>query len=153
MARDLTRAGRRASPWTGENRFGGKQVTPLRTLVAVDEGPAGSALIAAMEDAGCEVVTTSSSGAWMLLDRIRPDLLFLDPACGGGAVENWRRSIGRYRRSRALGLLVVSPSASIRALFSSAADLGVHDRLPSPARLKEILAGWGEETEPMREAS
>ena len=128
-------------------------MTPRRTLVAVDEGTAGSALILALEDAGCEVITTSSAGAWMLLNRIRPDLLILDPACGGGAVESWRRSVGRYRRSRALGLLVVSPSASIRALFSSAADLGAHAALPSPARLGDILAGRDEGTEPMREAS
>lgn len=122
-------------------------------MVAVDEGTAGTDLILALEDAGCEVITTSSAGAWMLLNRIQPDLLILDPACGGGSMENWRRSVGRYRRSHALGLLVVSPSASIRALFSSAADLGTHEGLPSPTRLQEILAGWEEETEPMREAS
>ncbi len=130
----------------------GEMVFPLATLVALDEGTDGSELIRALEDAGSQV-TTSSSGAWALLGRLCPDLLVLDPACGGAPPETWRRAVEHHRRSRALCLLVVSPSASIRALFSSAADLGVHERLPSPEHLLEILDGREEETESMREAS
>lgn len=152
LARDLI--GTACRPCHGPvETVGGNMVIPLRTIVALDEDTSISALIQTLEEAGCEVVTTSSSGGWMLLSRVHPDLLILDPACGGGLVENWRRAVERYRRSRALGLLVVSPSASIRALFSTAADLGVHEGLPPPNRLREIVDGWEEENESMREAS
>jgi hypothetical protein len=129
-------------------------VIPLRTIVALDEGIASSGLTRALEGAGLEVFRTSGAPrGWMLLGRVHPDLLVLDPSCGGGRAEDWRRAIARFRRSRALGLLVVSPSATIRALFSSDADLGVYERLPSPKRLLEILEGFGGESESMREAS
>jgi hypothetical protein len=127
-------------------------VIPLRAIVALDEGAAAAAR-RALEGAGHEVFAarTATQGL-ILLSRVHPDLLLLDPSCGGGRAEDWRRALARFRRSRALGLLVVAPSASIRALFSSEADLGVHEQIPPSRRLLALVAQWAGEDEEMRRA-
>jgi len=96
-----------------------------RILVVLDDGPKRSALARQLECLGAEVfMSGTGSGGLLLLGRLQPDVLVLDPTAGRGRSEDWRRGVERYRSNRSLSLWVQGSSEFTRASMAAEADLG-----------------------------
>lgn len=110
-----------------------------RILAVLDDGPKRDALERQLENLGAEVFTSSTGpGGLLLLGRVQPDVLLLDPTIGRGRVEDWRRGIDRYRSNRSLSLWITDSAELHHSPICGDADLG-SGSLDRPEQLLDLV--------------
>jgi hypothetical protein len=124
---------------------------PIRVLLVEDALPVLRRLKGDLEAEGSfEVFHATSMAAGMLsLVRVQPDVLVLNPYAGRGSVEEWRRTVERYRNGRSVGLVALAGAtpARDREVLAQLADLGILRRPTSTRRILSSILNWmGQET-------
>jgi hypothetical protein len=119
---------------------------PIRILLVEDAHPVGKDLerdLASYGNFDLQIAFSAAAGM-LLLARLQPDVLVLNPHAGRGSPEEWRRTIECFRHNRPLAVLVLTGTMSRREGegLSSVADIGLIPRRCGSAGIRSALERW-----------
>lgn len=119
-----------------------------RILIIAHEGPELRRVRERLENEGYETHATSTAAAGLLLlGRLQPEVLVLDPLVGRGRPEEWRRGLERYREERSLAIVLATDDPLARRALSDVADLGVVPRSFDVEHLCSIVDEYDDDEE------
>lgn len=116
-----------------------------RILIVAREEPRFYQTRERLAAAGLEAHYAANAAAGLLLlGRLQPDVLVLDPHATRGHPEDWKRAIERYRLGRSLSVVLTTDDASARVALASLTDGPCLPRSFSVGELLVLLAAMGD---------
>ncbi|MCA9754351.1 MAG: hypothetical protein KDA27_01005 [Candidatus Eisenbacteria bacterium] len=122
-----------------------------RILIIAHEGPDLRRAQERLSEIGYETHLANTAAAGMLLlGKLQPEIVVLDPLVGRGRPEDWRRALERFRAGRPLAVVLTTDDPFARRSLAEAADLGVLPRMFDLDYLLSIVDGYDDDEEFLR---